>query len=1192
MVGAAKNKTNYKLIANETIKMTSKKLLIAGIAVFLAVGMVMSVSPARAADADDYAGMTKEELIELLLALLTGDDGDDEGATGDVPDACDGITFERSLGIGSTGDDVKCLQALLNSDCGELDGIEVNSAGAVGSAGHETSYYGSLTSAAVVEFQEVYMEDVLGPWNLTSGTGYFGSTSRAKANEVLTACAAEEPEGPEEPETCPDYTTSSTCEDAGCYWYSSACHATEEPAEPAAEGLTVALANDTPVSAIVADNANANFTKLILTAGDADVTISKLYITRTGNTVNSDMENLKIVDMDGVFYGSIGSLNTNSKALITFIPALVIEANTSESYYLRGGFPNGTTGGRTAALGIASADDIYAGDAVVSGSFPMAGNYMTVVDLTIGTATFAEDGTTVDAQPDVGDTGVVVNQFKVTASSTEAITIEQITAMEYGTASLLDTANIELYSVTNGESLGIVENWNAEGKATWTGLDLVVAKGKKHRFQIRLDIIDGAGLAVNADIEDGTDMLASVRGNSYGYYITATHSGDGKGASDQNIQAGSLVVAKSSSTPATGGIAPSDDQEITVFDFTARGEEVMVSALLLDLDYTTLVTADVTSVRIYDEDGEIVCGPQDPVVVSGDVTSGTVSFTDTFVVPTGTHEYSVVVNMKSDCQTGEAVQIGIDDPHDDITAKGMSSNDSIYPTPDGTAVGGNTMTIGAGALTAVTIGTPSARNLAKGTTDFLWSTVSLNAYTSGEDMLVTSITVKDDVTDGTYDAGDFDNVEIWADLNGTSGDSVRGDAYETLVSQSKQMVDTAAATQTLAFSLTQSVRVPKGSYVRIGIVGDLATDATATETHAISVSSVTASGADTGESPTVTCTETSAQDMTVQDEGSLTVTVDSSSASASMILDQTLADLATFRLAADDVEDLDLYSFKVTLADGSEAVDTLYWYYNGEVIQSATGAADATVYFGAGTVVIPADDYVLVTVKALMKNINSSVAASCVVCNDAGVQATIVGGSDIVTKGKSTGASVAGGTATGTAAHVLYESYPVVTVSTSPASPSGTLVNGADTSLAIFDIESAGNKDLYFDNSVSSLFAIQVTVMGDNTDSATENIYLKDADGNTLATGTITSATGTSQITFAFDGHAAGFTVPAGQTKKLYVTGDTTDLEDGGDIIQVWLEAVDVDCTFGVNGYDNYEAGTKVFKGNILGGTLTNPRPS
>jgi hypothetical protein len=87
--------------------------------------------------------------------------------------------FARYLGLGQIGPDVKLLQAFLNGD----PDTQLTKSGA-GSPGEETNYFGPLTRAALIKFQEKYTEDILTPWGLTKGTGFFGKTTMAKINEL------------------------------------------------------------------------------------------------------------------------------------------------------------------------------------------------------------------------------------------------------------------------------------------------------------------------------------------------------------------------------------------------------------------------------------------------------------------------------------------------------------------------------------------------------------------------------------------------------------------------------------------------------------------------------------------------------------------------------------------------------------------------------------------------------------------------------------------------------------------------------------------------------------------------------------------------------------------------------------------------------------------------------------------------
>ena len=80
-------------------------------------------------------------------------------------------TFTRNLTLGSTGADVRCLQQFLNAK-----GYVIAASGA-GSPGNETTYFGSLTKAALARFQAAN--------GVSPAAGYFGPITRAAVNAMV-----------------------------------------------------------------------------------------------------------------------------------------------------------------------------------------------------------------------------------------------------------------------------------------------------------------------------------------------------------------------------------------------------------------------------------------------------------------------------------------------------------------------------------------------------------------------------------------------------------------------------------------------------------------------------------------------------------------------------------------------------------------------------------------------------------------------------------------------------------------------------------------------------------------------------------------------------------------------------------------------------------------------------------------------
>jgi peptidoglycan hydrolase-like protein with peptidoglycan-binding domain len=89
------------------------------------------------------------------------------------------------LAVGSTGPEVKELQKILNI----TPDTRIALSGA-GSPGSETEYFGAMTKAAVIAFQEKHRTEILVPAGLSSGSGIVGQNTRAKVRKICDAVIA------------------------------------------------------------------------------------------------------------------------------------------------------------------------------------------------------------------------------------------------------------------------------------------------------------------------------------------------------------------------------------------------------------------------------------------------------------------------------------------------------------------------------------------------------------------------------------------------------------------------------------------------------------------------------------------------------------------------------------------------------------------------------------------------------------------------------------------------------------------------------------------------------------------------------------------------------------------------------------------------------------------------------------------
>ncbi|PJA94583.1 hypothetical protein CO131_00640, partial [Candidatus Kaiserbacteria bacterium CG_4_9_14_3_um_filter_50_16] len=99
--------------------------------------------------------------IANIQAILSGNPPASQSST---------TSFTRDLKLGMIGADVKALQQFLNTH-----GYILTSTG-LGSPGHETALFGSLTKSALIRFQKAH--------NITPSVGYFGVKTKGEVSAL------------------------------------------------------------------------------------------------------------------------------------------------------------------------------------------------------------------------------------------------------------------------------------------------------------------------------------------------------------------------------------------------------------------------------------------------------------------------------------------------------------------------------------------------------------------------------------------------------------------------------------------------------------------------------------------------------------------------------------------------------------------------------------------------------------------------------------------------------------------------------------------------------------------------------------------------------------------------------------------------------------------------------------------------
>ncbi len=1091
-------------------------LVLLGAALMMVLSLSFAVPKAGA--------VTIEELMVQIQALQAQLVQLQAAQTGSTATAC---TFTKSLYLGVSDPQVKCLQQYLNSA-----GYAVAASGA-GSVGNETNYYGSRTKAAVAKWQAAN--------NVSPAVGYFGSISRAKYSAVAGGVVV----------TPPGVTPPAV-----------------------AGGLSVGLSATTPASrSIVVGAANMPFGKWTFTAGSGAVTVNTLKFTRSGISSDAEVSNAELYDVaTGDYISQYTGLGSGVLSFANTGGLFTVNAGQSKEVELR--LKNSGSNNHTMVWSLNSAADVASNATSISGVFPSASNAMTfvsVTDPTIATLTMTRPAT--GSSVNAGTTGYLAGSFTL-ASANSAVLLDRIVLTQNGSLiSGTDVTNIKLVT-TGGQQLGqVLPNLKADGTGTFVMSPAYeIPSGQTIQVNVYVDVIAGVNRTMIFNVLNTRDVQARDKT----YNVGVAPSGTGA-MTTTTIGAGTLTITLDPSSP-TGNLAPGQTNvTVAKFKVVAYGEQVKVLWIPFSITMTGVTndyTAEIDNIYMVDDAGNQI----GTTITAADTTSSTVwnSSDDpaaTFGTSSSNINYLIPANstriwsLKLDLVSGGAgtdIQAALTAGTDNY--QGQISNVS---TGDTTAVSGNTLTITSNPFSATLNSAIGAGNLVRGQSNAKIGSFVLSA-SSAEGINVSTITLVS-TTSAT-----FPYANLYIKVNGVQFGTVTGSVL--------------TATN-YTFAGSSPILIPAGGSVTVDVYADILTAALnegssiyvklyeASAVGAITSTSQTLYG--TAGSAHVHDTNISGQAFTINiTGGTLAIAKDAASPAAyQAVMGKTGQTLGIWRFTGTAVADSNITD--ITVSDnigtaGHEAsFENVQWYKGGvafgPVVVSGTASGTAGTEYGytytyhfASPLVIPMNTGVSMELRGNVASYASGGATSNSVHtfriespND--VTALSTGGSLSVTVSGPQGS-------TGTdvnAITVVRTKLSVVSSSTwggsNAIATSGHAPSASDVVAAfVFTADSANDVII---NTVSlkmagaTLATLTFKLIDDDTGSAwgstpTAGIALG------LTTTKIADTTGIGTTTVVF---RPAYTLSGGATKKVRVVADTTGLTSttgstNGTLLQMYLD--------------------------------------
>lgn len=565
---------------------------------------------------------------------------------------------------------------------------------------------------------------------------------------------------------------------------------------PGGTGLTVALASDTPVSASVPKSGtNVKFLALNFTAGsDGSVVLDGFTLRRMGVGSASNFSGVYVYDGSNRLTSARTINSTSNEVTFTGLNT-TIPAGSTKKLWVTADIASSITSGQTSNLVLEAANKVTTTTTgvAVSGSFPVTGNMMTFVDVTIGTLTITKSGSVSPVK--VGQQMAKVSEFKL-AASTEDIDLMRVALYQGGSISRGNLSNFKLRVQGSGSDLATVAAISTKDLVVFElATPYTITQGNDRIFEVYADVAANARTTddIKLYVEETTDISATGRTFGYGVIISNGSFNAAAEAHDVNVEGGQLTISFEGPSNTT---ISKNTNDYVVFKFNlvaAQAMEIRKMSFALESpgesdagdDTSGLINGDstgfnFTDIKVKDLDSGLIMTASKELGTSDDDSNldnpapytdnnpdqiQVVTFTDFFTLNAGTtRHFALLTDIEETNPDANDLKVYmlLDAGQTDFTAKSIDTSDFITDIVPSVDLTGNTITVRTATLTIGQASTPISDTFVKRSNDVPAVGFTFQAGTSS-DVTVTSVKLTgyvDNTASGTFTANTDGNIDI------------------------------------------------------------------------------------------------------------------------------------------------------------------------------------------------------------------------------------------------------------------------------------------------------------------------------------------------------------------------------------------------------------------------------------------------